>query len=163
MSLHTHVNTTQSTYTHTQTHLNAGLHGDCFGAYVNLPPASVSVCSLCKKKKNTKHNYLFITTWVFSFSTKHSPSTINEHNKYQTNTRSKHPLLSFEAHNVLLKPVLVLLRTAEDTIHMLAIDAHHQHSHQHTVQVEGLHFSQGGRPVCSAPKWQFKAPSPSGG
>lgn len=66
--------------THTHTHLNPGLHGDCFSAHVNLPPASVSVCSLWGKKppQLLVHNHMI----VFSFSTHCSLSTINKHNKY---------------------------------------------------------------------------------
>ena len=122
MSLHTHVLATQSAHTH-----DPGLHGDCFSAHVNLPPASVSVFVPCVT--NPLHNYLFITTWLFSFSTQRSLSTINEHNKYQNpTTRSKCREQTVPGLCFSWEPVFVFLRIAEDMIHMFTIDAHHHHS-----------------------------------
>lgn len=50
-------------------------------------PLHLFLCFVPCVKNN---NYLFITTWLFSFPTQHSPSTINENNKYSgQNTTSR--------------------------------------------------------------------------
>lgn len=72
----------------THTHTNPGLHGDCFSAHVNLPPASV--CVFVPRVRS--NNYLFITAWLFWFPTQHSLSAINESRKcsgQSTTSRNK--------------------------------------------------------------------------
>lgn len=62
MSLH--ALTAQSTHTH----LNPGLHGDCFSAHVNLPPASVSrFVRRVKEKKRIKKAQLLIHDHMIIF------------------------------------------------------------------------------------------------
>ena len=61
-----HALTAQSTHTH----LNPGLHGDCFSAHVNLPPASVSrfVRRVKKKKKRERRKKSTITySWPHDY------------------------------------------------------------------------------------------------
>lgn len=69
---HTCAQYTKQTRAHTRTHTHPGLHGDCFSAHVNLPPASVSVCSV--------NNPVFLTAPWLTFSAHCSLSTINNHN-----------------------------------------------------------------------------------